>query len=95
MNRKNMPLVLMLVAGAVTCVINLIRRYPMLDQLVVLFIVLLVFYILGSVLAWTLELFDRQNEERSSVSEEGEVIQKESDQEEQTESAVHSEQEEQ
>ena len=67
----------------------------MLDQFVVLFIVLLVFYILGSVLAWTLELFDRQNEERSSVSEEGEVIQKESDQEDQTESAVHSEQEEQ
>lgn len=95
MNRKNMPLLLMLVAGAVTCVINLIRRYPMLDQLVVLFIVLLVFYILGSVLAWTLELFDRQNEERSSVSEEGEVIQKESDQEEQTEGVVHSEQKEQ
>lgn len=95
MNRKNMPLVLMLVAGAVTCVINLIRRYPMLDQLVVLFIVLLVFYILGSVLAWTLELFDRQNEEKSSVSEEGEVIQKESDQEEQIEGVVHSEQEEQ
>lgn len=78
MNRKNLPLLLMLAAGTVTCVINLIRQYPMLDQLIILFIVLLAFYLLGCVLMWTLDLFDKQNEER--FSEEGEVIEKDTEQ---------------
>lgn len=81
MDRKWMPLIMMLTAGAVTCVINLIRQYPMTDQLVVLFIVLVVFYILGCVLVWTLDLFDRQNEK--AIPEEGEVIEKEVEQDEQ------------
>lgn len=81
MNRKNLPLILMLAAGAVTCVINLIRQYSMLDQLIVLFVVLVVFYILGCVLKWTLDLFDRQNEEKTP--EEGEVVEKEAGQDEQ------------
>ena len=93
MKRKNLPPILTLVAGAVTCVINLIRDYPMLDQLIVLFIVLVVFYILGCVIAWTLELFDKQNEEDLSISEEGEVIEK--DAEEETEDGVHGEDKEQ
>lgn len=78
MKRNNLPLLLMLAAGSVTCVINLVRQYPMLDQLIVLFVVLLVFYILGCVLKWTLDLFDKQNEER--FSEEGEVIEKDAEQ---------------
>lgn len=77
MNRNNFPLVLMLVAGAVTCVINLIRQYPMPGQLVVLFIVLVVFYLLGCIIKWTLDLFDAQNEKKTA--EEGEVIEKEAD----------------
>lgn len=81
MNRKNLPLILMLAAGAVTCVINLIRQYSMLDQLIVLFVVLVVFYILGCVLKWTLDLFDRQNEEKTP--EEGAVVEKEAGQDEQ------------
>ncbi len=78
MNRKYLPLILMLAAGAVTCVINLIRHYPMLNQMIVLFVVLVVFYILGCVLKWTLDLFDRQNEEKAPG--EGEVVEKESEQ---------------
>lgn len=77
MNRNNFPLVLMLVAGAVTCVINLIRQYPMPGQLVVLFVVLVVFYLLGCIIKWTLDLFDAQNEKKAA--EEGEVIEKEAD----------------
>lgn len=74
MNRKLVPLIMMLTAGAVTCVINLIRQYSMLNQLIILFIVLVVFYIFGCILVWTLDLFDRQNERK--ISEEGEVIDK-------------------
>lgn len=84
-----MPLVLMLVAGAVTCVITYINDFSMLSRLVTLLIVLLVFYFLGSVMKWALDYFDEQNgknednednednEEKSA--EEGEVIEKDTD----------------
>lgn len=75
MNRKNMPLLLMLTAGAATCVITYIRNDSVIVKLVSLFVVLLVFYILGSAMKWTLDYFDRQNEEKRKA--EGEVIEKE------------------
>ncbi len=74
MNRKNLPLYLMLTAGAVMCIISYVNKFTILAKLVSLFVVLAVFYLLGSVLAWTLNYFDRQNEER--LKEEGEVIEK-------------------
>jgi energy-coupling factor transporter transmembrane protein EcfT len=77
MDRKNLPLLLMLVTGIVTCVITFIEKYTMIAKLVSLFVVLLLFYVLGSVLKWTLDFFDRQNEEK--LKEEGEVIEKEPD----------------
>ena len=80
MNRKILPLLLMLTAGAVTCIITYIERYPLFDKLLALFVVLLVFYLLGSVLKWTLDFFEMQNEEK--LKEEGEVIEKESEEEE-------------
>lgn len=80
MNRKNLPLILMLVAGAVTCIISLIQNYSIFRSLVHLFIVLVVFFILGSIMKWTLDYFDRENEKRNQ--EEGEVIEKEAEGEE-------------
>ena len=74
MNRKNLPLLLMLLAGAVTCIVTYIQKYTMSEKLVSLFAVLLIFYILGSVLKGTLDYFERQNEEK--LREEGEVIEK-------------------
>lgn len=79
MNRKNMPLILMLVAGGVTCIITFIQNYSVLRKLVSLLIVLLVFYFLGSLLRWTLDYFEQQNEKKSK--EEGEVIEKETEDE--------------
>nr|WP_305134852.1 hypothetical protein [uncultured Acetatifactor sp.] len=77
MNRKNIPLLLMLTAGAVTCIITYIKKYPVHIQLIALFTVLLVFYVLGSVLVWTVGYFEKQNEEKRA--EEGEVIEKDSE----------------
>lgn len=77
MYRKNLPLLLMLTAGAVTCIITFIRKYSMLEKLVSLFVVMLIFFLLGSVLKWTLDYFDAQNEKRRL--EEGEVIEKEAE----------------
>ncbi len=75
MNRKNMPLILMLTAGAVTCIITFVQQYSVLNKLISLLVVLIVFYLLGSILRFTLDYFDKQNEEKSK--EEGEVIEKE------------------
>lgn len=77
MNRKNIPLLLMLTAGAVTWIITYVKKYSMNVKLVSLFVVLLVFYVLGSVLIGTLDYFERQNEEK--LKEEGEVIEKDSE----------------
>ncbi len=72
-----MPLLLMLTAGAVTCVITYVEKYTMFEKLVALFVVLVIFFVLGSVLKWTLDFFEKQNEER--LKEEGEVIEKEAE----------------
>lgn len=79
MNRKNIPLVLMLVAGAVTCIVTWVRQYTILGKLTALLITLVVFFCLGSLLRFVLDLFDRQNEKKSQ--EEGEVIEKEASEE--------------
>lgn len=75
MNRKNMPLILMLVAGAVTSIITFINNYTVLQKLVALLIVLVIFYALGTLLKWMLNTFDAQNEK--AALDEGEVIEKE------------------
>jgi phosphotransferase system glucose/maltose/N-acetylglucosamine-specific IIC component len=77
MNRNNMPLILMLVAGAVTCIITFLNSYTISQRLLILFIVLLVFYILGTIMKSTLNYFDRLNEKRSK--EAGEVIEKDTE----------------
>lgn len=77
MNRKNLPLLLMLTAGTVTCIITYIEKYTLFGKLLSLFVVLLIFYLLGSILKWTLDFFDMQNEER--LKDEGEVIEKDSE----------------
>ncbi len=79
MNRKNIPFIMMLVAGAATCVITLINNYSVLGRLTSLLIVMVVFYFLGSVLKWTLDSFERQNAESMKNQEEGEVIEKEAE----------------
>ena len=65
MNRKNMPLLLMLIAGACTWIVTLVRSYSLLASLVALFTVMLLFYCLGSVIRLLLDRFDRQNEEKA------------------------------
>lgn len=74
MNRKNLPLLLMLVAGIVCCIYTFILQYSTLGKLVSLFFVLLFFYLLGCLLNWTIDSFKAETEKR--LMEEGEVIEK-------------------
>lgn len=70
MERKNLPIILMLAAGAVTCVITFLQNDPILKKLVALFIALIVFYAMGTGIKWMLDEFDKRNEGRSHVPEE-------------------------
>lgn len=72
MDRKYMPLILMLAAGAVTCIITFVQNFSALDKLIALFIVLIIFYFLGSVLKATLDYFDKQNKEKEEAEKEKE-----------------------
>ncbi len=74
MYRRYIPLILMLTTGAVTCIVSIVREYTLFKQLLLLLIVLVVFYFIGSLLKWMLDYFDTQNERRSK--EQGEVIEK-------------------
>ena len=66
MNRKNMPLILMLTAGACTCIVTMVQAYSVLASLVALFAVMLLFYCLGNGVRLLLDRFDRQNEEKAT-----------------------------
>ena len=59
-----MPLLLMLIAGAATCVITLIMQYTMLERLSLLLGVMLLFCLLGYILKWTLDRFEAQIEKK-------------------------------
>ena len=75
-------MLLMLAAGVITCIITFVQQFSSLNKLIALFCVMLLFYVLGSVLKWTLDFFDAQNEKRRK--EEGEVIEKEAEDQEGT-----------
>ena len=80
MERKMIPLTLMLIAGAICSIVCFAQGYDAFTMLLALFIVLLVFYILGCIIKRIMEAFEAENEARAK--EEGEVIEKESDEKE-------------
>lgn len=81
MERKNLPVILMLTAGAVTCVITFIQNDSILKKLTALLIVLIVFYALGTGIKWMLDEFDKRNAERNFVPEEEEIVEEEVEEE--------------
>ena len=54
--------------------ITFVKKYSTVEKLAFLLSVLILFYLLGGVLKWTLDYFDMQNERKRQ--EEGEVIEK-------------------
>ena len=74
--RKLLPVLIMLLAGAMAAILLAIGRYEITKMLWILFVVLLIFYVLGCILKWSLDHIDKQNEETDSSLDEGEVIEK-------------------
>ena len=86
MKTKRIPAILMLFAGSITSIIAYLLHYPLDSMLWALLITLVVFYAIGAVIAFLLERFEKENEERAAaeaqaqeeeVSSEGNVVEKE------------------
>lgn len=90
MNRNNLPLFIMLLAGAFTAVMTTIFEYSLKRKLALLLIVLLIFYFLGSLMKWVLNYFEQEN---AKAKHDGEVIEKgtETEKDEESESELEKE----
>ena len=80
MKLKLFPLFLMLVGGLTASVVMFAMHYELWETLLVLLIVLVVFYIAGIAIAAMFRKFDL--EAKKAVSDEGAVIEKEAESEE-------------
>lgn len=60
---------MMLFAGLVTVIITFIRGYSIIYKLVSLLIVFLIFYIIGSVIVYALDHFDKVNEQTEELED--------------------------
>lgn len=75
MNRQKLPLVLMLIAGAVTSLTVYSRNLGLKTMLIALLASFIAFYIIGELIRMALDNIDKKNEVKE-VSDEGEVIEK-------------------
>lgn len=84
MKTRNIPVLIMLIAGSITSIITYWLHYPLKTMLWVLLVVLLVFYFVGCQIKNLLDKFEEENrkqkeeEEAAALAEEGAVIEKES-----------------
>lgn len=63
MNRKMLPLIMMLVAGAITSIATYVKNYTILEKLFALLLTFLIFYGMGCILEYMLNSFEKHNEE--------------------------------
>lgn len=94
MNYKKIPVVIMLVAALVGCIIAVLKNYSLYEMLVMLFWVLIIFLIIGLIVTAVLKAFhiievepEEVPEEISeeAVNDEGEVVEKQTLEEDETE----------
>lgn len=83
MKRKLLPPFIMLTAGLIVSIRTYFLHYDTKTWLIILLVVLIVFYALGSGLKFLLDTFDKENEKKAL--DEGEVIEKEAEEESETE----------
>lgn len=76
---KQLPALIMLLGGAVAVIVTYVRGFSLREILVIVLVSLLVFYILGLILKRIFDSFRirQKKEEEGSTMEEGEVIEKE------------------
>ena len=81
MDKKNIPLILMLVAGAVTWIVTFLNHYESLVSFLILFGVMVLFYVIGTLIQWMFVSFEKKNAEAQAQSGE-ELVSEEEEEEE-------------
>lgn len=79
METRKIPALVMLLAGAATCIVTYLNHYDLKDMLIALVIVLIIFLIIGLIAKAILDSVHLPNED--AVGPDGEVVEK-SDEEE-------------
>ncbi|MDD3205323.1 MAG: hypothetical protein PHS74_06285 [Lachnospiraceae bacterium] len=77
MKRKLVPSFIMLFAGALTSIVMFLNHYEIKTMLWILVGVLVSFYIIGVIIKKVMDSFEKAAEDTATVSDEGEVIEKE------------------
>ena len=63
LNRKLIPIILMLTAGAVASIVTYVRNFELIEMLWILLGVLILFYLFGMGIKKVLDIFDEQIKE--------------------------------
>ncbi|MBQ8519010.1 MAG: hypothetical protein IJ455_05380 [Agathobacter sp.] len=70
MKTKDIPAIVMLLAGGVYCLLGILYQIPLMDFLVQLLIVLLLFWIIGGIIRMILDKFMGEIEDKAKEEEE-------------------------
>ena len=79
MTRKQIPVLLTLIAASITALATYFNGYSLKDMTIALLATIVAFYFIGSVIKMILDSFEKKNNEakEKEASENGEVIEKE------------------
>ena len=74
MNTKTIPAFIMLLGGAIACILGLVNRYETMEFIIMILIVLLVFYVMGCIIKMIVDKnfqgMDEQVQDEQEESEE-------------------------
>lgn len=93
MERRYIPLVLMLIGGGIACIFTFVQKFPLTEKLVSLFVVMLVLFLLGSLLVYFLDYFEKTNQKRDEEIRRAEEEEKRLQEEQEKEAVALKEQE--
>lgn len=74
MKTKGIPAIIMLLAGAITCIVTYQNKYTLEETLKTLLVVLVLFLIMGVIVKKVLDSFQMPG--KDAVNDEGEIIEK-------------------
>lgn len=77
MTRKQIPVLLTLIAASITALLTYFNDYSLKDMSIALLATIVAFYFIGSVIKMILDSFEKKNNEEKEVPDSGEVIEKE------------------
>ena len=70
MSRRYIPLLFVLISVGITCIITFVGDISILPRLIILFVVMVIFYLFGSMLEYFLNMFEKDIKEKEQKERE-------------------------